>query len=156
MHAGHQAMLPGIAGTAGRGGPDRQDKGGDSIGSASINLLRMQAGRVAAARTASARAASEIAGISGCPHSAACLLRALRLPACVRHQLLRRERSGPCQGFRPRPRPLAAAQRCRQGGRRRQVEVLATIQDARVTMQGVRKNVLPVCKKINKNGFTAS
>jgi len=41
-------------------------------------------------------------------------------------------------------------------GRRRQVEVLATIQDGRVTMQGVRKNVLPVCKKINKNGFTAS
>jgi len=49
-----------------------------------------------------------------------------------------------------------AARRCRQGDWRRQVEVLATIQDARVTMQGVRKNVLPVCKKINKNGFAAS
>ena len=84
MHAGHQAMLPGIAGTAGRGGPDRQDKEGTRSGARRSIYLGMQAGRVAAARTASARAASEIAGISGCPHSAACLLRALRLPECGR------------------------------------------------------------------------
>jgi hypothetical protein len=42
--------------------------------------LGMQAGRVAAARPAA------VAGISGCPRSAACVLRTLRLPAYVRRQ----------------------------------------------------------------------
>ena len=48
------------------------------------SFLTLQVGRIVAVRPASARVASAVAGLSGSPHSAACLLRALRLPACGR------------------------------------------------------------------------